>query len=153
VAVVATAAGAVDVIGFLALGGLFTAHIRTVGLRPDRIRCIAHDHHNFEESMYGHTTAINSQCRVRQAIRLVEISSFVENAPLKIDANHFVSVSYVWHSPCISRYCRNVDSQIQQPMMSCKRSTTKGSVSSNPYYWRIHRGWRCLCRPLSFAGP
>jgi Co/Zn/Cd efflux system component len=48
VAVFGTAAGSVDVIGFLALGGLFTAHIRTVGLRPDRIRCIAHDHHNFE---------------------------------------------------------------------------------------------------------
>jgi hypothetical protein len=28
--------------------------------------------------------AINSQSRARQAIRLVEISSFVENAPLKI---------------------------------------------------------------------
>jgi hypothetical protein len=50
-------AGSVDVIGFLALGGLFTAHIRTVGLRPDRIRCIAHDHHNFEEGMYGVTIA------------------------------------------------------------------------------------------------
>jgi hypothetical protein len=57
VAVLGTAAGAVDVIGFLALGDLFTAHIRTVGLRPDRIRCIAHDHHNFEEGMYAITIA------------------------------------------------------------------------------------------------
>jgi hypothetical protein len=60
--------------------------------------------------------AINSQSRARQAIRLVEISSFVENAPLKIEAIHFASVTYVWHSPCISRYRRNVDSQIQQPI-------------------------------------
>ena len=65
--------------------------------------------------------SINSQSRARQAIRLVEISSFVENAPLKIEVIHFVSVTYVWHSPCISRYCRNVDSQIQQPMMSWRR--------------------------------
>ena len=50
--------------------------------------------------------AINSQSRARQAIRLVEISSFVENAPLKIEVIHFASVTYVWHSPCISRYCR-----------------------------------------------
>jgi hypothetical protein len=49
------------------------------------------------------------------------ISSFVENAPLKIEVIHFASVTYVWHSPCISRYCRNVDSQIQQPMMSRRR--------------------------------
>ena len=97
--------------------------------------------------------AINSRSRARQAIRLVEISSFVENAPLKIEVIHFASVTYVWHSSCISRYCRNVDSQIQQPMMSCQRSTTNGPVSSNPYYWRIHRDWRCLCRPLSLAGP
>jgi hypothetical protein len=26
-------------------------------LRPDRIRCIAHDHHNFEEGMYAITIA------------------------------------------------------------------------------------------------
>ena len=65
--------------------------------------------------------AINSQSRARQAIRLVEISSFVENAPLKIEVIHFASVTYVWHSPCISRYCRNVDPQIQQPMMSWRR--------------------------------
>ena len=83
--------------------------------------------------------AINSQSRVRQAIRLVEISPFVENTPLRIEVIHFVSVTYVWHSTCISRYYRNVDSQIQQPIMSCQRSTTNGPVSSNPYYWRIHR--------------
>ena len=143
-AVLGTAAGAVDVIGFLTLGGLFTAHIRTVGLRPDRIRCIAHYHHNFEEGMYRHTTAINSQSRAQQAIRRVEVSPFVENAPLEIEAIPFVSVTYIWHSPCISRYCWNVDSQIQQPIMSCQRSTTNGPVSSNPYYGRIHRDWRCL---------
>jgi hypothetical protein len=97
--------------------------------------------------------SINSQSRARQAIRLVEISSFVENAPLKIGVIHFASATYVWHSPCISRYCRNVDSQIQQPIMSCQRSTTNGPVSSNPYYWRIRRDWRCLCRPLPSAGP
>jgi hypothetical protein len=97
--------------------------------------------------------AINSQSRARQAIRLVEISSFVENAPLKTEAIHLASVTYVWHSPCISRYCRNVDSQIQQPMTSCQRSTTNGPVSSHPYHWRIHRDWRRLCRPLSLAGP
>ena len=152
-AVCGTAAGAVDVIGFLALGGPFTAHIRTVGLRPDRIRCIAHDHHIFEEGMYGHTTAINSQSRARRAIQQVEISSFVENAPLKIEVKHFDSATYVWHSPCISRYSRNVDSQIQQLMMSGQRNTTNGPVSSNPYYWRIHRDWRCLCRSLSLSGP
>ena len=77
-------------------------------------------------------TAINSQSRARQAIRLVEISSFVENAPLKIEVTPFASVTYVWYLPCISRYCRNVDSQIQQPMMSCQRRTTNGPVSSNP---------------------
>jgi hypothetical protein len=33
--------------------------------------------------------AINSQSWARQAIRLVEISPFVENAPLKIEAIHF----------------------------------------------------------------
>ena len=76
--------------------------------------------------------AINSQPRARQAIRLVEFSSFVENAPLKIEVIHFASITYVWHSPCISRYCRNVDFQIQQPMMSCQRSTMNGPVSSNP---------------------
>jgi hypothetical protein len=38
----------------------------------------------------------------------------------KIEVIHFASVTYLWHSPCISRYCRNVDSQIQQPMMSCQ---------------------------------
>ena len=65
--------------------------------------------------------AINSQSRVRQAIRLVEISPFVENTPLRIEVIHFLSVTYVWHSPCISRYYRNVDSQIQQPMMSWRR--------------------------------
>jgi hypothetical protein len=75
--------------------------------------------------------AINSQSRARQAIRLVEISSFVENAPLKIEVICFASVTFVWHSPCISRYCRNVDSQIQ-PMMSCQRSTMNGPVSSHP---------------------
>ena len=58
--------------------------------------------------------AINGQSRARQAIRLVAISPFVENAPLNIEVIHFASVTYVWHSPCISRYCRNVDSQIQQ---------------------------------------
>ena len=89
----------------------------------------------------------------RQAIRLVEISSFVENAPMKIEVTHFASVTYVWHSPCISRYFRNVDSQIQHPLMSCQKSTTNGSGSSNPCYWRIHWDWRCLCRPLSLAGP
>ena len=47
--------------------------------------------------------AINSQSRAQQAIRLVETSSFVENAPLKIEVIHFASVTYVWHSPCISR--------------------------------------------------
>jgi hypothetical protein len=136
------------------LSAAFSPHIfGQFGLRPDRIRCIAHDHHNFEESMYGHTTAIKNQSRARQAIRLVEISTFVENAPLKIEVIHFDSATYVWHSPCIYRYRRNVDSQIQQPMMSCQRSTTNGPVSSNPYYWRIHRDWRCLCRSLSFAGP
>src|SRR3984957_1323976 len=76
--------------------------------------------------------AINRQSRARQAIRLVEISPFVENAPLKIEVIHFASVTYVWHSPCISRYCGNVDSQIQQLMMSCQKSTTNGPVSSNP---------------------
>jgi hypothetical protein len=65
--------------------------------------------------------AINSQTWARQAIRLVEISPFVENAPLTIEVIHFASVTYVWHLPCISRYCRNVDSQIQQPMMSRRR--------------------------------
>jgi hypothetical protein len=76
--------------------------------------------------------AINSQSRARQAIRLVEISSFVENASMKIEVIHFASVTYVWHSPCRSRYCRNVHSQIQQPMMSCQRSTTNGPASSSP---------------------
>jgi hypothetical protein len=47
--------------------------------------------------------AINSQSRARLAIRLVEISSFVENAPLTIEVIHFASVTYVWRSPCISR--------------------------------------------------
>jgi hypothetical protein len=37
--------------------------------------------------------AINEQSRVRQAIRLVEISSFVEKTPLKIDVIHFASVT------------------------------------------------------------
>jgi hypothetical protein len=50
--------------------------------------------------------AINSQSRAQQAIRLVEISSFVENAPLKIEVIHLASVTYVWHSPCISRNAR-----------------------------------------------
>ena len=97
--------------------------------------------------------SINSQSQARQAIRLVEISSFVEDAPLNIEVIHFASVTYVWHSPCISKYCRNVDSQIQQSMMSWQRSTTNRPVSSNPEYWRIHRDWRCLCRPFSLAGP
>jgi hypothetical protein len=66
--------------------------------------------------------AINSQSRARQAIRLVEISPFVENAPLKIEVIHFDSATYAWHPPCISRYYRNVDSQIQQPMMSSKEA-------------------------------
>ena len=47
--------------------------------------------------------SINSQSRARQAIRLVEISSFVENAPLTIEVIHFASVTCVWRSPCISR--------------------------------------------------
>ena len=97
--------------------------------------------------------SINSQSQARQAIRLVEISSFVEDAPLNIEVIHFASVTYVWHSPCISKYCRNVDSQIQQSMMSWQRSTTNSPVSPHPEYWRIHRDWRCLCRPLSLAGP
>ena len=98
-------------------------------------------------------TAINGQSRARQAIRLVEISTFVENAPPNIEVIHFASVTYVWHSPCMSRCCRNVVSQIQQPMRSCQKSTTSGFVSSDPYYWRIHRDWRCLCRPFPLAGP
>jgi hypothetical protein len=45
----------------------------------------------------------------------VEISSFVENAPPKVEVVHFVSVTYLWHSPCTPRYYKNVDPQIQQP--------------------------------------
>jgi hypothetical protein len=64
------------------------------------------------------TNSYQQPARFSKSGNRLSARHFAENTALRIEVARFASVVYGWRSPCIPGYCRNVASQIPQPMMS-----------------------------------